>query len=150
MPKILLFRVAQDLSASLVSDLSRAGYDVATPQSADVRTVLQQQPDLILLQTDVRTLDCAWGGSCSSGDRRRYCCTKCPGQSQIECGPCFAAGESALADTYSRSASGARTKEPRSTESGIECFGEQAIGRVAGRECRPAQADLYLARRVPG
>src|SRR5260370_13196747 len=58
MPKILLFRVAQDLSASLVSELSGAGYDVATPQSADVRTVLQQQPDLILLQTDVRTLDC--------------------------------------------------------------------------------------------
>src|SRR5882757_4743704 len=58
MPKILLFRVAQDLSASLVSELSRAGYDVATPQSADVRTVLQQQPDLILLQTDVLTLDC--------------------------------------------------------------------------------------------
>src|SRR5258706_3614261 len=58
MPKILLFRVAQDLSVSLVSDLSRAGYDVATPQSADVRTVLQQQPDVILLQTDVRTLDC--------------------------------------------------------------------------------------------
>jgi len=58
MPKILLFRVAQNLSASLVSELSRAGYDVATPQSADVRTVLQQQPDLILLQTDVRTLDC--------------------------------------------------------------------------------------------
>src|ERR1700752_861302 len=58
MPKILLFRVAQDLSASLASELSRAGYDVATPQSADVRTVLQQQPDLILLQTDVRTLDC--------------------------------------------------------------------------------------------
>lgn len=58
MPKILLFRVAQDLSASLVSELSRAGYDVATSESADVRTVLQQQPDLILLQTDVRTLDC--------------------------------------------------------------------------------------------
>jgi DNA-binding response OmpR family regulator len=58
MPKILLFRVAHDLSASLVSDLSRAGYDVATPESADVSTVLQQQPDLILLQTDVRTLDC--------------------------------------------------------------------------------------------
>jgi S1-C subfamily serine protease/DNA-binding NarL/FixJ family response regulator len=58
MPKILLFRVAQDLSASLVSELSRAGYDVATAQSADVQTVLQQQPDLILLQTDVRTLDC--------------------------------------------------------------------------------------------
>jgi DNA-binding response OmpR family regulator len=58
MPKIILLRVAQDLSASLVLELSRAGYDVATPQSADVRTVLQQQPDLILLQTDVRTLDC--------------------------------------------------------------------------------------------
>jgi DNA-binding response OmpR family regulator len=58
MPKILLFRVAHDLSASLVSDLSRAGYDAATPETADVSTVLQQQPDLILLQTDVRTLDC--------------------------------------------------------------------------------------------
>jgi DNA-binding response OmpR family regulator len=58
MPKIILLRVAQDLSASLVLELSRAGYDVATPESADVRTVLQQQPDLILLQTDVRTLDC--------------------------------------------------------------------------------------------
>ena len=58
MPKIILLRVAQDLGASLVLELSRAGYDVATPESADVRTVLQQQPDLILLQTDVRTLDC--------------------------------------------------------------------------------------------
>src|SRR5580692_1554749 len=58
MPKVILFRVAQDLSASLVLELSRAGYDVATPESADVRTVLQLQPDLILLQTDVRTLDC--------------------------------------------------------------------------------------------
>jgi DNA-binding response OmpR family regulator len=58
MPKILLFRVAQDLSARLVTELSRAGYDVAAPESADVRTVLQHQPDLILLQTDVRTLDC--------------------------------------------------------------------------------------------
>jgi DNA-binding response OmpR family regulator len=58
MPKILLFRVAQDLSVSLVSELSRAGYDVAAAESADVRTVLQHQPDLILLQTDVRTLDC--------------------------------------------------------------------------------------------
>jgi S1-C subfamily serine protease len=58
MPKILLFRVAHDLSASLVSDLSRAGYDVATLETADVSIVLQQQPDLILLQTDVRTLDC--------------------------------------------------------------------------------------------
>ena len=58
MAKILLFRVAPDLSARLVSELSRAGYEVATPESADVRTVLQHQPDLILLQTDVRTLDC--------------------------------------------------------------------------------------------
>ena len=58
MPKILLFRVAADLSARLVSELSRAGYDVASPESADVRTVLEHQPDLILLQTDVRILDC--------------------------------------------------------------------------------------------
>src|SRR5260221_1906562 len=58
MPKILLFRVARDLSASLMSELSRAGYEVATPESADVKTVLEQQPDLILLQTDVTTLDC--------------------------------------------------------------------------------------------
>jgi DNA-binding response OmpR family regulator/S1-C subfamily serine protease len=58
MPKILLFRAAHDLSARLVLELARAGYDVAAPESADVRTVLQHQPDLILLQTDVRTLDC--------------------------------------------------------------------------------------------
>ncbi len=58
MPKILLFRAAHDLSARLVPELSRAGYDVAAPESADVRTVLEHQPDLILLQTDVRTLDC--------------------------------------------------------------------------------------------
>jgi DNA-binding response OmpR family regulator len=58
MPKILLFRVAHDLSARLVSELSRAGYDAAATESADVRTVLQHAPDLILLQTDVRTLDC--------------------------------------------------------------------------------------------
>ena len=58
MPKILLFRVTHDLSARLVSELSRAGYDVTAPENADVRTVLQHQPDLILLQTDVRTLDC--------------------------------------------------------------------------------------------
>ena len=49
MPKILLFRAARDLSARLVSELARAGYDVAAPESADVRTVLQHQPDLILL-----------------------------------------------------------------------------------------------------
>jgi DNA-binding response OmpR family regulator len=58
MPKILLFRAARDLSARLVPELSRAGYDVASPESADVRTVIEHQPDLILLQTDVRTLDC--------------------------------------------------------------------------------------------
>jgi DNA-binding response OmpR family regulator len=58
MPKILLFRVAPDLSTRLVSELSRSGYDAAVSESADVRTVLQQTPDLILLQTDVRTLDC--------------------------------------------------------------------------------------------
>jgi DNA-binding response OmpR family regulator len=58
MPKILLIRAAQDLSARLVPELSHAGYDVAAPESADVRTVLQHHPDLILLQTDVRTLDC--------------------------------------------------------------------------------------------
>src|ERR1044072_817968 len=58
MAKILLLRAADDLSARLVSELTRAGYDVAAPESADVRTVLQHQPDLILLQTDVRTLDC--------------------------------------------------------------------------------------------
>src|ERR1700745_4139696 len=58
MAKILLFRVAHDLSARLVSELSRAGYDAAASESADVRTVIQQEPDLILLQTDVRTLDC--------------------------------------------------------------------------------------------
>jgi DNA-binding response OmpR family regulator len=57
MPKILLFRATRDLSATLVPELSRAGYDVAAPASADVRTVLEQQPDLVLLQTDVRTLD---------------------------------------------------------------------------------------------
>jgi DNA-binding response OmpR family regulator len=58
MPKILLFRATPDLSARLVPELSRAGYDVAAPESVDVLTVLQRQPDLILLQTDVRTLDC--------------------------------------------------------------------------------------------
>jgi DNA-binding response OmpR family regulator len=58
MLKILLFRVAPDLSEKLVSELSLAGYDAEASGSADVRTVLEHQPDLILLQTDVRTLDC--------------------------------------------------------------------------------------------
>ena len=53
-----MFRVAQDLSARLVRELSSAGYDAAVAESADVRTVIQHEPDLILLQTDVRTLDC--------------------------------------------------------------------------------------------
>jgi len=38
--------------------MNSAGYDVVAPESTDVRTVIQHQPDLILLQTDVRTLDC--------------------------------------------------------------------------------------------
>ena len=58
MLQILLFRVAHELSTTLVSELSRAGYDAAAAESADVRTVLERAPDLILLQTDVRTLDC--------------------------------------------------------------------------------------------
>jgi DNA-binding response OmpR family regulator len=58
MPKILLFRVAPDLSARLVRELSSAGYDAAASESADVRSVIKHEPDLILLQTDVRTLDC--------------------------------------------------------------------------------------------
>jgi DNA-binding response OmpR family regulator len=58
MPKILLFRSSQELSASLVPELSRAGYEVEAPEDADVRTVIDRKPDLILLQTDVRTLDC--------------------------------------------------------------------------------------------
>src|ERR1700727_2875814 len=58
MSKILLLRAPKELSARLVAELSRAGYDVAAPESADVRTALEHQPDLILLQTDVRTLDC--------------------------------------------------------------------------------------------
>src|SRR5262252_768259 len=58
MAKILLFRVAHDLSARLVPELSSAGYDAAVSEDADVRSVIQHEPDLILLQTDVRTLDC--------------------------------------------------------------------------------------------
>jgi len=49
MPKILLFRTADDLTARLMSELSSAGYDVVAPESTDVRTVIQHQPDLILL-----------------------------------------------------------------------------------------------------
>jgi DNA-binding response OmpR family regulator len=58
MTKILLFRASDELSTRLVSELTSAGYEVSAPPSADVQTVLQQAPDLILLQTDVTTLDC--------------------------------------------------------------------------------------------
>ena len=58
MAKVLLFRASDELNARLMSELARAGYEVAAPESADVQTVLQHQPDLILLQTDVATLDC--------------------------------------------------------------------------------------------
>ncbi len=58
MPKVLLFRASDDLNARLMSELASAGYEVSAPQTADVQTVLQQGPDLILLQTDVGTLDC--------------------------------------------------------------------------------------------
>jgi len=58
MPKVLLFRASDELKLRLMSELARAGYEVSAPQRADVQTVLQYEPDLILLQTDVRTLDC--------------------------------------------------------------------------------------------
>jgi S1-C subfamily serine protease len=41
-----------------MSELAGAGYEASAPAIADVQTVLQQEPDLILLQTDVETLDC--------------------------------------------------------------------------------------------
>lgn len=58
MLRILLFRTQAELSAGLLSKLSRAGYDAIASDVAEVRTVLQHEPDLLLLQTDVRTLDC--------------------------------------------------------------------------------------------
>jgi DNA-binding response OmpR family regulator/S1-C subfamily serine protease len=58
MAKILLFRASDELNTRLMSELSNAGYEVSAPQSADVQTVIQQAPDLVLLQTDVTTLDC--------------------------------------------------------------------------------------------
>lgn len=58
MAKVLLFRASDELNARLMAELARAGYEVAAPESADVQTVLQHGPDLILLQTDVATLDC--------------------------------------------------------------------------------------------
>jgi DNA-binding response OmpR family regulator len=58
MAKILLLRASDEMSAGLVSQLSSAGYEVVAPPTADVQTALQHAPDLILLQTDVATLDC--------------------------------------------------------------------------------------------
>jgi len=58
MPKIFLVSCRPGFERGASCRTFSRWYDVATPQSADVRTVLQQQPDLIMLQTDVRTLDC--------------------------------------------------------------------------------------------
>jgi DNA-binding response OmpR family regulator len=58
MPKILLFRTSDDLNARLISELTRAGYEISAPERTDVQSVLEHEPDLILLQTDVKTLDC--------------------------------------------------------------------------------------------
>jgi DNA-binding response OmpR family regulator len=58
MPKVLLLRASDELSARLMSELSSSGYEVVAPVTSDVQTVLQNGPDLILLQTDVTTLDC--------------------------------------------------------------------------------------------
>lgn len=58
MSKILLLRASEELKARLMPELTSAGYEILTPASADVQTVLQHAPDLILLQTDVTTLDC--------------------------------------------------------------------------------------------
>src|SRR6202008_1237667 len=56
--KVLLFRASDDLKARLISEFSRAGYEITAPEHTDVQTVLEEKPDLILLQTDVKTLDC--------------------------------------------------------------------------------------------
>jgi serine protease Do len=58
MAKILLLRASDELSGRLMTELASAGYEVLAPASADVQTVLQHAPDLVLLQTDVATLDC--------------------------------------------------------------------------------------------
>jgi DNA-binding response OmpR family regulator len=58
MSKLLLFRTSDDLKERLLGELAQSGYDVAAPEHATVETVLQNEPDLILLQTDVATLDC--------------------------------------------------------------------------------------------
>jgi DNA-binding response OmpR family regulator len=56
--KILLARLFPETAASTESLLVSAGYDVSAPPSAEMTTVLDYQPDLLILQTDVATLDC--------------------------------------------------------------------------------------------
>lgn len=58
MAKILLLRASEELKARLMPELTSAGYEVLAPSTADTQTVLQHAPDLVLLQTDVTTLDC--------------------------------------------------------------------------------------------
>ena len=58
MPKLLLLRASDELKAKLLPELSAAGYEALAPENADVPTVLQNGPELVLLQTDVTTLDC--------------------------------------------------------------------------------------------
>jgi len=58
MAKILLLRASDELKGRLLPELNRAGYEVSAPTEADVQMVLQHEPDLVLLQTDVATLDC--------------------------------------------------------------------------------------------
>jgi DNA-binding response OmpR family regulator len=58
MPKILLLRASDELKARVMPELAGAGYDAVASSGADVQTVLQYGPDLILLETDVATLDC--------------------------------------------------------------------------------------------
>ena len=58
MPRILLLRTSDELKGKLLPEISAAGYEVLAPESADVQTVIHYGPDLILLQTDVTTLDC--------------------------------------------------------------------------------------------
>lgn len=58
MPKILLLRASDELKARVMPELAGAGYDAVASSAADVQTVLQYGPDLILLETDVATLDC--------------------------------------------------------------------------------------------
>jgi serine protease Do len=58
MAKILLLRASDELNSRLLPELTGAGYEVSAPTEADVHTILQHEPDLVLLQTDVATLDC--------------------------------------------------------------------------------------------